>query len=289
MEHLLEPYAQWLKALNFDGKNSTREIPRMQAFMRWLRKNNIHQITQVDSECINRYFEELSCKINIRTCTVLTVNTLRDYLKSLRRFSRYLRESGQGHFEVSIIVPSPPINKGKDSVLTEKEVQSLYEACADDYLGLRDRAMLSVCYGCGLRRTESSLLELQDILFNRGILHVRCGKNFKERYVPMTCRVMSDLKEYLTLSRPVLCGEKESRRFFIGINGNGIDPATLNIRFEKLKAVAGIQKPGNIHILRHSIATHLLQKGMSFEQIAKFLGHSSLESTQIYTHIINDL
>ena len=289
MERFITTYGEWLRALNYEEKNALVGVQKIRVFLHWLRTNKIDSIQHITNQDIQRFFGQLSGKMNIHTSTALSINSLKTYSRELRRFSRYLLESGQGHFEVSIQLKSPPILKTAEEIFTSEEIKKLYQSCKDDPLGMRDRAMLSVYYGCGLRRTEGVNLELKDVQFSRGILHVRKGKNYKERYVPMTARVAADLMEYKLLSRPALVMNKPCNSFFVNYRGQSLGVQSMSNRFQGLKAEAGIEKQGSLHSLRHSIATHLLEKGMSLEQIARFLGHSSLESTQIYTHIINNV
>ena len=204
----------------------------------------------------------------------------------LRRFSRYLSETNQGHIEVSIELKSKGAPKPEVEIFTKEQIKKLYKACEDDLLGIRDRAMLSVFYGCGLRRNEGANLEVKDVQFNRSVLHVRKGKNYKERYVPMVGRVRNDLHDYLKYSRPMLENNKTGKWFFVSYRGGTVGGSMLGERFNRLKEIARINHEGSLHALRHSIATHLLEAGMTLENIARFLGHSSLESTQIYTHVL---
>ena len=286
---LLESYHEWLKALNYEKKNSVCGVKRIQDFTNWLGKKEITNLEQINKTHIENYFEELDRRINPRTGTAISIHSLKGYSRELRRFSRYLRETGQANLEINIKKEAPKNLSIKEMIFSQGEIKKLYETCEDTLLGIRDRAMLSVYYGCGLRRTEGVMLEITDVQFSRGMLHVRKGKNYKERYVPMIGRVVSDLVEYSMLSRPGLARESGSNRFFISMQGLALGPQSVNISFNHLKVKAGIEKSGSIHGLRHSIATHLLQKGMSLEQIARFLGHNCLESTQIYTHIANNL
>jgi integrase/recombinase XerD len=287
-DRLLKAYSEWLEALNYEKGNSTCGVKRMEDFINWLREKEITNLEQISKTHIENYFEELSHKINPRTGTALGIHSMKGYSRELKRFSRYLRETGQGNLGISIKMEAPKLLQIKDLIFSPEEMKKLYESCEDTFLGIRDRAMLSVYYGCGLRRTEGVMLEISDVQFSRGMLHVRKGKNYKERYVPMTGRVVSDLMEYSMLSRPGLL-KGSGNRFFISMQGATLEAQSMNNSFNSLKAKAGIEKTGSVHSLRHSIATHLLQRGMSLEQIARFLGHSCLESTQIYTHIVNDL
>jgi integrase/recombinase XerD len=199
--------------------------------------------------------------------------------------------------------------------LTVEEIKQLYTAtyvyndgdiwgiANQERIGMRDRAMLSIFYGCGMRRNEGVQLMVDDIHFEKQYIHVKKGKNYKERLVPINKTNLQYIQDYLYDARPFLLGRRRSspsgggkegasEAFFISAKSCKADGYSLLLRLKVL-----IQKTGNgelqqkevgLHTLRHSIATHLLQSGVSLENIAKFLGHASLESTQIYTHLINE-
>jgi integrase/recombinase XerD len=284
-QRLSRAYGEWLKALNYESTNAKVDTARIRSFLTWADLHELKDIEQITATDIRTYYEELTRQISPRTGKGLSIHTLKSHVKGLKRFSRYLLETNQAHLEIDIRIKNPKIPAEHKEVFTSDEIKKLYAACDDTALGMRDRAMLSVYYGCGLRRTEGVMLELPDVQFRRGILHVRKGKNYKERYVPMTGSVISDLMEYMMISRPKLAGRSTNKHFFIGRCGEPLEAVSMHKRLERLKRLAEIEKTGSLHALRHSIATHLLQRGMNLEQIARLLGHSCLESTQIYTHI----
>ena len=150
--------------------------------------------------------------------------------------------------------------------------------------------MLAVYYGCGLRRNEGVHLNLSDIDFDRSLLYVRKGKNHKERLVPISQASVKYLQAYIYDHRPELLRSGKSDALFIGYNhGTRMQGQSLLVRLKRLVLQTDspelIEKEVGLHTLRHSIATHLLAAGMKLESISRFLGHSSLESTQIYTHL----
>jgi site-specific recombinase XerD len=149
--------------------------------------------------------------------------------------------------------------------------------------------MLSVYYGCGLRLNEGASLELKDIISDKKLLLVRKGKHYKERYVPIAARNYEAIRLYVDYGRPQLLQEYKTAAVFIDANkGRPMQKQSLYVRIKQLVKRAGIKKKVGTHTLRHSIATHLLQSGMKLEKIQEFLGHSSLDSTQIYTHLANE-
>ena len=154
--------------------------------------------------------------------------------------------------------------------------------------------MLGIYYGCGLRKSEGTNLIIGDILTERKLIFVRKGKGSKERYVPVTDGNLSYITEYLQDGRNFLLARNQSgtESFFINQFGGSCSDQALSARLDRLvknSGSTGLQgKKPTLHTLRHSIATHLLQSGMEIEMIQKFLGHASLECTQIYTHILNE-
>ena len=173
--------------------------------------------------------------------------------------------------------------RAEKEVLTTKEINQLYEITDNSPIGYRDRAMLSLYYGCGLRRSEGTALQTEDIDWKRKYLHIKKGKGAKARYVPFNEKIADDLHAYYPYHRNQLLTQPTSV-FLIG-QGGRIQGGCINGRLQKRAERAGIDKPVNLHLLRHSIATHLLHKGMDIEQIASLLGHSTLEATQMYTHL----
>jgi site-specific recombinase XerD len=171
--------------------------------------------------------------------------------------------------------------------LTRAEIRRLYEAINDDVLGIRDRAMLAVYYGCGLRLSEGAALTLSDVIADRKLLHVRKGKGYKERYVPVAGRSYKAIQLYIEEGRPQLLQGPGDRLFIGAGSGRPLTTQSLYIRIKRLVSVAGLTKRVGTHTLRHSIATHLLQSGMTLERISEFLGHSCVDSTQLYTHLVN--
>jgi site-specific recombinase XerD len=174
-----------------------------------------------------------------------------------------------------------PQTRGKPTWLTKREIQALYEVAGDSVLGIRDRAMLAVYYGCGLRLNEGGSLELRDIISDGRLLHVRKGKCYKERYVPIAAKNYEELRLYMDYGRPLLLqvgakgGDPDSEAYrenktealFIDANkGRPMQKQSLYVRIKQLVKPARIKKKVGMHTLRHSIATHLLQSGMKLER-----------------------
>ena len=155
--------------------------------------------------------------------------------------------------------------------------------------GLRNRAMLEVLYGSGLRSDEFHRLDISDIDFEHGFVGVRKGKGSIDRVVPLSSEARKWLERYLKEARPVLAEQgKPTTALWLSSVGNRLCKTTLINLIKGYKAKAGVKKQGSTHAFRHSIATHLLDRGMDIRYIQKFLGHRSIMSTEIYAHVAVD-
>ena len=285
---LTESFEKWLQTLGYAQSTVYLSVKYVVDFFFYLNKLEITSIEQVQPETIKEYHKYLQTRRNKRLGGGLSQNYISSNINALKRFSRYLQETEKPFFEVS--VKARPNKETNKDILTPEETKALYRACADDYLGLRDRAILSIFYGCGLRRSEGASLDLKDVLMKEKLILVRKGKGSKERYVPMTEAVRNDLENYIHLAREKILSFKDVKpeALLLGMKVKRLGGNALIGRVHKLVAKANIQKETGLHTLRHSIATHLLQSGMTLEEVSQFLGHSSLESTQIYTHLANE-
>ena len=302
-EYLERAYAEWLDILGY-SKESVDHMPAIiREFLHYLESNKINQITELQPKHYKSYFNHISSRSNLRRGGGLSNNYLNKHIQSLEKFYEFLIHKGKQGV--------PPVNlrqlkleKGNVTVLTETETQALYKATYREMptslpteaahrweaFNARDRAMLTIFYGCGLRRNEGVHLSIDDINFDRRILHVRKGKNYKERFVPFSKSGSKHLQEWIYDHRPGLVKSQKEGSLFIGRVGNPMRGSSLYVRLKMLQlsteSIELQQKELGLHTLRHSIATHLLANGMELQKIQRFLGHSSLESTQIYTHLI---
>lgn len=278
-------FKDWLRLLNFEPSTVKYAPVKAREFFEWLEQQQISEISAITKQVVFRYFEYLKTRQNKKNGAKLSKNYLRTHLTALRKLARYLRETGQESFEVDIQLPGNAYNI--KNIFSREEIKALYNTCTPDAMGMRNRAILAVYYGCGLRRNEGANLDTDDILFDRNLVYVRKGKNYKERYVPMSAGVREDLQNYITYARSILIKE-HTKALFLSQYGTRLQGYSMASLLQRLKEKAELDKEAGLHALRHSIATHLLESGMELQQIKRFLGHSSLESTQIYTHILNE-
>lgn len=280
-------FSEWLRILNFEP-TSQRDMPKMLAeFLEYLEAKECNHPHNIQPTHINSYFDYLHIRPNRKSGGGLSKNYIRKQLQVINKFSRYLTESGQESFTVRLRIKGAADRSS--NVLTVAEVQQLYEATTDNILGLRDKAMLALYYGCGLRKNEGIGMNLQDVSFDKALVFVRKGKGYKERYVPLSGSSKTDLENYICYSRPYLLNHRKDDALLLSIKGKRLSGAMAYDRLQKLRTETTIVKSVGLHTLRHSIASHLLHSGMKLQQIQRFLGHSSLESTQIYAHLKHEL
>jgi len=296
-EFLESSFKQWLDILGYSAHGVYQLPSHVRELLHFLEKQKLTHIRQLQVTHIREYYEQLKNRSNERRGGGLSNAYLNKHLQALYKFADYLRQSGK------ILLPALGIDwEGDDSseitVLTPAEIKLLYqvtygyhEGTQWEPFGGRDRAILSIYYGCGLRRNEGYHLNLSDVNFDSRILRVRKGKNYRERLVPFNQLSSKYLQEYVYDWRPLIVTDKKDDAFFIGQRGVRMQTQSMALRLKLLQqrtddAVLQ-QKNVRLHVLRHSIATHLLQNGMELERIARFLGHTSLESTQVYTHLVS--
>ena len=295
-QYLENSFREWLDILGY-APSTVYQLPTfIWELFYYLEQRNIIHITQLNNQYIKEFYTQLKTSPNQRLGGGLSNAYLNKYLQGLYKFSYYLRQSGR------LVLPNLNIEwEANDTeeitYLTQDEIKELYAATYGynegtklEPFNVRDRAILSIFYGCGLRRNEGFSLDISDINFDKRIVHVRKGKAYKERFVPFNTSNAKYLEEYLYDCRPLLVLDKREEAFFISQRGKRMESQSMGLRLKLLQQRTDNstlqQKEVRLHILRHSIATHLLQNGMSLEKISRFLGHSSLESTQVYTHIV---
>jgi site-specific recombinase XerD len=276
-------FSEWLRILNFEP-TSQRDMPKMLTeFLEFLEANQCTFIHEIQEHHIKSYIAYLYERANRKFEGGLSVNYIRKQMQVIRKFARYLTESGQESFGATLRIRDKSTNTR--SILTTTEITQLYEATTDTAVGLRDKAMLALYYGCGLRKNEGVSMNVNDVLLNRDMVFVRKGKGYQERYVPLTTNSKADLENYIYYARPYLLINKKDEALLLSVKGKRLNGTTAYCRLQQLITIANIPVNAGLHTLRHSIATHLLSSGMKLEQIQRFLGHTSLESTQIYTHL----
>jgi len=271
------------------SKGSRHMLPSCVAeFLQQLEAKGIYQLHQVDPVHIQEHYEYLTQRPHKRKPGGLSSVMINHHIYSIRVFLNYLEQTGIiTENPISGLVFPRPERKPRE-ILTIKEIKQLYEA-AESY---REKAIIGIFYGCGLRRSEGAALNIRDISFKSSLLYVREGKGKKRRVIPINENVKEDFRNYYYTERNNYTtrntGKPENiQAFILSSQGSRMSANTYNKKVKELVKRAEIDKEISLHGLRHSIATHLLDKGLPVEHVRDFLGHKHLESTQIYTRIKN--
>ncbi|HCV76211.1 site-specific tyrosine recombinase XerD [Pseudomonas oryzihabitans] len=207
------------------------------------------------------------------------------FLSGLRSFYRYAVREGRLAEDPTLLVSMPQLGAPLPKSLSEADVEALLAAPdTEDTLGLRDRTMLEVLYATGLRVTELISLTLDEINLREGSLRV-FGKGSKERLIPLGEEAIAWLESYLKTARPLLLGGQPGDILFPSQRGTPMTRQTFWHRIKLHAQVAGIRTSLSPHTLRHAFATHLLNHGADLRTVQMLLGHTSLSTTQIYTHV----
>lgn len=207
------------------------------------------------------------------------------FLSGLRSFYKYAVREGRVAEDPTLLVSMPQLGAPLPKSLSEADVEALLAAPdTQDTLGLRDRTMLEVLYATGLRVTELISLTLDEINLREGSLRV-FGKGSKERLIPLGEEAIAWLEDYLKTARPLLLGGQPGDILFPSQRGTPMTRQTFWHRIKLHAQVAGIRTSLSPHTLRHAFATHLLNHGADLRTVQMLLGHTSLSTTQIYTHV----
>lgn len=274
---LKEGFQEWLQRLGYAETTLNHHHKSITLFFQLVQSKGISKLEDITGEEILEYQDYLEQQ-------PIATQTLQARLGSLRLFDQYLEAYGHATIITVKLKIIPSFDTPK-TILTQQEIKQLYEATDNSNQGYKDRAMLAIYYGCGLRAKEGLLLQKKDLDFRSGLVQIGKTKTKTPRYVPMNTTVIEDLKDYLNSARQEIL-KVESDTILIHTNGEYKEAAGFNARLKQLTELAGIEKHITLHGLRHSIATHLLENGMELEQIRRFLGHSSMQTTQRYTHIM---
>lgn len=305
-KYLESAFTQWLKNKGYSPTTIKTFPVHLREYLHFLESKKIQNINEVKREDGKRYVQYLEERTNKRYGGGLSSYAINKQVVAINTFHKYLMQVKELNLP-SIPIPQTKFKDEKQyTILSFDEIKRLYEATYHHgrenpkAMGQRDRALISLFYGAGLRKKEVTNLNLDDIDEHKGEVLVREGKNKKGRLVPLIGRAYDDLIDYLHEGRYwFACSHKQriwkdrklelgdQKPFILNQKGGRLSHGFYP-RLRRLKELAGLHKNLAPHVLRHTIGTHLLAKGLPMERIAEFLGHSSLESTQIYTHILEE-
>ena len=216
----------------------------------------------------------------------LSSSSQNHYLTSVKQFFKWLTRENYLLYNPASELYIPRSRPSLPVVLTVEEIESLMlQPDLTSAYGIRDRAILEVLYSTGIRRSELIHLELHDLSLARRTLYVRGGKGGKDRLLPVGERAVHWLSRYLLEYRQQLLTDINNQIVFLNDYGEMFRDNKLGDRVKRYMRNAGISVPGSCHLLRHAMATHMLENGAELRFIQAILGHADMRATQIYTHV----
>jgi integrase/recombinase XerD len=278
---LEQAFKSWLIALGY-SESTCYNLPNLvREFLHYQEQEN-KELKDWQPMDFKAFMSYCKTRKNERRAGGLSSNHLNKIAHALDLFQQYLNKVNQLDFYYKITrlkTETKVLN-----IFSPVQIKQLYEACDETLIGYRNRVMLGLCYGCGLRRSEAVNLETSDLWRDKSLLQVRKSKTKKSRLVPITASLLDDFYYYQDHIRPLFFKEKEMPYFLLSNRGKQLGKQALYMSFVSLLKIIDLPQTG-LHTLRHSIASHLAASGMASEQIAQFLGHQTLDSTQIYVHL----
>ena len=287
---LAKSFYQYQKRLGYTTESSKVKFNYLNEFLHWLECQGLLEITAIQAPQIQDYYHYISSRPSKKDGGALSQKTTYSHIQIIRDlFEMLLQNQEIKTNPTSTLKFQYPKISQERNVATPLEISQLYEVAET----AQERAILSLAYGCGLRVAELTCCNVEDIKLREKIIIVPHGKGNKRRVVPLSNGVVKDLSNYYYNERETLTKGRnynpKENAFMLHSRGGRMQKATYNSHLktliERTQNKQLKEKGITIHNLRHSIATHLLEQGISVEQVRMFLGHSQLETTQIYTHI----
>ncbi len=279
MQALLDSFLSYLAVEKGLSENTLESYGRdVKKFIEYLDKEKITAISDVKYRHIADFLTHSKEK-------GFTATTIVRSIVSIKQFFKYLIVEKLIAEDPASQIKTPKMKKSIPGVISLDDVETLLGAPDESTPeGLRDSAMIEVLYATGIRVSELIGLKLNDVNFDHGYVIVY-GKGSKERIVPLGEAAREKLQNYLMEARPLILKSKEAKALFVTRRGSGMTRQGFWKLIKNYGLKAGISKKISPHTLRHSFATHLLERGADLRTIQIMLGHSDISTTQIYTHV----
>jgi integrase/recombinase XerC len=287
LDEIRDAYSHYLSAEKALSIHTVRAyLGDFDSLITHLANNGVTEISDLSLPLIRSWLATQQVRGGART-------TLSRRATSIRLFTKWATKRGFMATDVGATLATPKPHRTLPGVLTQGDAVTAIDSMAtraaefDTPTSFRDVALIELLYATGARVSEVCGLDLEDLDFHRNTIRV-LGKGNKERMIPMGGPAVKALNTYINDARPQLANDKSGRALFLGARGKRIDQrAVRTIVYEALSALEGVERMGP-HALRHSAATHLLEGGADLRTVQEILGHSSLATTQIYTHVSTD-
>jgi len=282
MEQLLDQFLHYLIVEKGLSRNTIEAYSHgLTRFLNYLREKGVQEVQEVDKFHIRGFLLALRGK-NLNTKSIVR------NLVAIRTFFRFLIQEGVLESNPVEELESPKVAKTLPEILTLEEIEQILEQPnLQTPLGTRDRAMLEMLYATGMRVSELTQLPIHQVNLEGGYV-LLYGKGSKERIVPLGTEAMKWVTVYLKTARGILSKGKESPSLFINRSGKGMSRQRLWKSLKDYAQRAGLRKRITPHLLRHSFASHLLERGADLRSVQMMLGHADISTTQIYTHVTGE-
>lgn len=284
--HLMERFLNYERVRHYSPNTIEVHTKMLRRFRLFCEELGITQARQVTRAVILNYQSYLYHHRK-KDGTAMTVSTQKHWLGVVKKLFSYLTREG-----LVLYNPASDLELPRDefrlpkAILSADEVETVMNVPnLDTPMGLRDRVILEVLYSTGIRREELCNLNRADVDFDRGVVRVIQGKGRKDRYIPIGDRALRWIEKYLSDSRPALSPSINELALFVGATGERVTTGRLSAKVRAIILKADIGKSGSCHLFRHAFATHLLENGCDIRLIQGMMGHASIESTEIYTHV----
>ena len=254
-------------------------------FFDHLRDRHIRDLRSVREEHVTAYARELARTTSARG-KAYSISTQRWHLQSVKRFFAFLAEKGVLLQDPALDLELPHWRKLPRALLNQEQARRLVAHPSPFTLrGKRNRAIIELLYGTGIRVSECERLDVRDLDLAQGHVFIRDGKGKKDRVVPVVGRAVDALDRYLHEARAELLKDPREAALFLTRRGTRVTVKSVQYLVRMNARAAGIPAPVTPHTLRHGCATHLLQGGADVRHVQQLLGHKSLDTTAIYTHV----
>lgn len=279
MHGLVEQFLDYLSIERGLSQNTIKSYKQdLAKFIGYLDSRGIKNVKNVKRLNISKYLYFLKDK-------ELSSSSISHNLVAIKVFFRFLITERLLAEDVASVLESPRLTRCLPEVLNMSEVTKMLEAPDNrNMMGQRDKAALELMYATGMRVTELSTLTLENVNLDMGF--IRCmGKGGKERIIPIGKEAKNAVSRYLAKARAKLSGRSQDKHLFLSRLGKKISRQSFWKMLKKYARLAGIKRNITPHTLRHSFATHLLEKGADLRSVQEMLGHADISTTQLYTHI----
>ncbi len=285
-QSLKNQYISWMRVHNYATSTVERTEYMLSRFFTWCKHRGITQPKEVSRFILERYQRYI---FNYRTKEgkPFKMTTQANHLTHVCSFFSWLAKERKILFNPASEIEMPKKEKHlPHHILTTKQVNRiLSQPDITSLFGLRDRAIMETLYSTGMRRNELSNLKILDLYLEQGTVIIRQGKGRKDRMIPIGRNALEWIEKYMRFARNNLVKEPDDGYLFLTKSGRSVTPSFVSKQMHFYIKEAGITHGGSCHIFRHTMATLMLENGADIRHIQKILGHSKLETTQIYTEV----